>query len=59
MTERRPQEISEATAVADGSSASQSRGLCMKPELMLFDEPTSALDSEMILEVFDTPQHER
>ncbi|MGM4903242.1 amino acid ABC transporter ATP-binding protein [Tardiphaga sp. 866_E4_N2_1] len=29
------------------------RGLCMKPQIMLFDEPTSALDPEMIQEVLD------
>lgn len=30
------------------------RGLCMKPDIMLFDEPTSALDPEMVKEVLDT-----
>jgi len=29
------------------------RGLCMRPEIMLFDEPTSALDPEMVKEVLD------
>lgn len=29
------------------------RGLCMKPEVLLFDEPTSALDPEMVGEVLN------
>lgn len=29
------------------------RGLCMKPEILLFDEPTSALDPELVGEVLN------
>ncbi|MFM7578820.1 MAG: ATP-binding cassette domain-containing protein, partial [Microcystaceae cyanobacterium] len=29
------------------------RGLCMKPEVLLFDEPTSALDPELVGEVLN------
>ncbi|MGL6282822.1 MAG: amino acid ABC transporter ATP-binding protein, partial [Microcoleaceae cyanobacterium] len=32
------------------------RGLCMKPEVLLFDEPTSALDPELVGEVLNVMQ---
>lgn len=32
------------------------RGLCLRPEIMLFDEPTSALDPESIAEVLEVIQ---